>query len=254
MYTIFLTTFREIIRGRFWWLMGFFAVIEIFGLVFFQIISLEQAEFVVVDFGLSFIEIMGVLLILFLWNRLLSREFEEKTIYLTLSRPVSRGAIILGKFFGFSLVMVIFVAILSSILMGIMAFFGVSLTTIFFWAIVGIFAKLVILTAIILFFSIFLSGILATFSTLAVYIIAHSGYALLEYAINSENTVLLTMGQAIVFVFPNFQALNLKNMVHLTNLPSASHFFWVFAFSFVYLTIILFLSQYIFSKKSFDNI
>lgn len=94
MKNILLNTFREIIRGRFVSLVMLFVIIEIFGIFFLNTLSLNQSQFIVVDFGLSFMEIMGLFSILFLGNRLLSREFEEKTIYLTLSRPISRGKII----------------------------------------------------------------------------------------------------------------------------------------------------------------
>ncbi len=164
----------------------------------------------------------------------MAREFEEKTIYLTLSRPISRGKIIFGKFFGFTSIILLLVAVLSVVLMGLMIFFHVAISGIFLISILGIFLKLVTLVAIMLFFSIFLSSGIATFATLAVYIVAHSGYALLEFALTHANELMLNMGRAVLFVFPNFQALNFKNMVHLTQLPESSHFALIIAFAIIY--------------------
>lgn len=214
MYSVFLNTFREIIRSRFFVIVSFFAVILFAGIIFLEILSLGQSEFIVPDFGLSFIEMSSLLLILFMGNRLLSREFEEKTIYLTLSRPIERGKIILGKFLGFEAVMTIFVSALTIILIILMMAYKVAITPIFFLAIFGIFLKLTILVALILFFSIFLSSSVATFLILAVYIIAHSGYALLEFAQHQANEMMLWVGRAILFFFPNFQAINYKNFIH----------------------------------------
>lgn len=253
MYTIALNTFREILRSRFFSITCFFGIVMLLGIIFFNILSLDQSAFIVPDFGLSFMEITGLLIILFLGNRLLSREFEEKTIYLTLSRPISRGKIIFGKFFGFAAILVILIAFLSAILIGLMIFFKVPLTMIFGLAIVGIFFKWLSLLAVILFFSIFLSGGIATFGTLAVYIVAHSGYALLEYATTHEQTVMASVGRGILFFFPNFQALNFKELIHLPFVPSI-HTAIVFALSTGYIAILLGVSYYIFSKKSFDNI
>ena len=106
---------------------------------------------------------------------------------------------------------------------------------------------------IILFFSIFLSGGIATFGTLAVYIVAHSGYALLEYATTHEQTVMASVGRGILFFFPNFQALNFKELIHFSFVPSI-HTVLVFTFAIGYIVILLGTSYYIFSKKSFDNI
>lgn len=135
-----------------------------------------------------------------------------------------------------------------------MLFFSVAITPIIFVAFLGILLKLFSLVAIILLFSIFLSSGVATFGALAVYIIGHGGYMLLEYALVHENSLMLRLGQGILYFFPNLQALNFKNMVHLVNFPNISHFLSIIAFSLIYIAIILFISQKIFEKKSFDNI
>lgn len=254
MKNILINTFREIIRGRFASLVFLFVLVEIFGIFFLNTLSLNQSKFIVVDFGLSFIELVGLFSILFLGNRLLSREFEEKTIYLTLSRPIPRGQIIFGKFFGFSLSIFLLSLALFVVLLGLMLFFSVVITPIVWISFLGILLKLFSLVAIILLFSIFLSSGVATFGALAVYIIGHGGYMLLEYALVHQNSMMLRLGQGILYFFPNFQALNFKNMVHLTTFPHFSHFLFVIGFSLLYIAIVLFISQYIFSKKSFDNI
>lgn len=254
MYILALNAFREIIRGRFFSLIVFFVLVEICGLLFLNALSLGQAEYIVVDMGLSFIELSGVFMILFFGNRLLAREFEEKTIYLTLSRPVSRGSIIFGKFLGFSANMLILVLVLSLVLIALMVFCGVSISGIFLLSLFGIFLKILILTAVALFFAIFLSSGMATFATLAVYIVAHSGYALLEFALTHKNEAMLAMGRAILAIFPNFQSINFKNMVHLSSFPSVSHTATSILLSLCYLGIVLFLAKYIFEKKSFDHI
>mgnify|MGYP000474426320 FL=1 len=137
--------------------------------------------------------------------------------------------------------------------MGLMIFFEVPVTLIFGFAILGIFLKWLSLLVIILFFSIFLSGGIATFGTLAVYIVAHSGYALLEYATTHEQAVMANVSRGILFFFPNFQALNFKELIHFSFVPSI-HTALVFAFAIGYIVILLGTSYYIFSKKSFDNI
>lgn len=218
MYTIALNTFREIIRSRFFGVVSFFVIILLSGIIFAEILSLGQSEMIVPDFGLSFIEITGLLLVLFLGNRLLSREFEEKTIYLTLSRPIDRSKIIFGKFLGFSVVAGIFILILSLALAILITFYGLSLSGIFFLSIFGIFLKILILIALILFFSIFLSSGIATFSTLAVYIIAHGGYSLLEFAMHQSNEMMLWIGRSILTIFPNFIAINFKDFYHSSDI------------------------------------
>lgn len=247
-------TFREIFRSKFAPLLGLFSIIFIAIIVFFNTLSLGQSEYIVQDFGLSFIEIIGVFLILFLGNRMLSREFEEKTIYLTLSRPIARGSIIFGKFLGFSAILAISTIFLSTILLILMAFFGVSVTLVLFVSIFAIFLKLISLLAISLFFSIFLSSGIATFGVLAAYIIGHGGYTLLEYGILNQNPFFEAIASAILMIFPNFLSLNFKSQIHHFEHFNFMQILPVFGFAILYIVIILFLSKIIFEKKSFDNI
>lgn len=194
-------------------------------------------------------------MILFLGNRMLSREFEEKTIYLTLSRPIARGNIILGKFLGFALILLISLIIQSIFLISLAEFFKLSLTSVFVLSLIGIFFKHLSILIIILFFSIFLSSTVSTFLALATYIIGHSGYALLEYAKNNQNTMFEMIGNGILFFFPNLQALNIKNQIHNPEIITFDiHMMLIFVCASIYILILLFVSQYIFSKKSFDNI
>ncbi len=135
-------------------------------------------------------ELSGFFVILFLGNRLLSREFEEKTLYLHLSRPIPRSHLIFGKFLGFSGIIGILIMIETILLLVLMKSFSVAITSIFLISIVGIFLKLLIGIILMLFFSTFLSSSVATFLTLAFYIIGQSGYALLEYGLLHGNAIL----------------------------------------------------------------
>lgn len=90
MFNIARNTFREILRSKYFSLILVLSIILIFSLFFLDTLSLQQSEYIVPDFGLSFIEVGGLFIILFLGNRMITREFEERTIYLTLSRPIHR--------------------------------------------------------------------------------------------------------------------------------------------------------------------
>ncbi len=136
------------------------------------------------DFGLSFIEITGLAVVLFLGGGMLAREIEGRTIYLMLSKPIGRGQIFLGKFFGFALVMLFMVAFQSLILLGLLTLKDIAIDPLFFWAILGIILKLFSLLAVILFFTNLTSPLIAMFLTLATYIIGHSGYTMLDYALH----------------------------------------------------------------------
>ena len=74
-----------------------------------------------------------------------------------LSKPIRRGTIILGKFLGFAVVLLLVICIELVILIGILLTQGVVLDFVFFFSILGIFLKLLSLLALSLLFSTFVS-------------------------------------------------------------------------------------------------
>lgn len=101
MYSIALNTFREIIRSRAFAFIGILAVFTTTLTILAEALSLGEAPLIIPDFCLFFLEISGLMTIIILGNRMISREYEERTIYLTLSRPIRRSAIFFGKYLGF---------------------------------------------------------------------------------------------------------------------------------------------------------
>jgi len=94
---------------------------------------------------------------------------------------------------------------------------------------------------------------IAMFLTIATYIIGHSGYTMLDYAIHQGNMMMAYFGKAILTVFPNLEALNLKNYVATDAPVVLSNWFLGYGVSVLYVIVILFLSALIFSRRSFDN-
>lgn len=155
---------------------------------------------------------------------------------------------------GFSAILALSTIIQSIFFLGLCIFLKAEVNILVFISLFGIFLKHIILLALMLFFSIFLSGGIATFGILATYIISHSGYALLEYAKNNENFLIENVGNFILFFFPNLEAINFKNLVHLIENINFINIFQNIFFAIIYIIIIIFLANYAFEKKNFDSI
>lgn len=145
---------------------------------------------------------------------MIAREIEGRTIFLMLSKPISRSSIFLGKFLGFASVMVFMVVFQTALFYGLLSFQGFAIDTLFLPAILGIILKLLALLAVILFFSSFTSPMIAMFLTISVYMIGHSGFMMLDYARSGTgNESMRYLGELILTIFPNLESLNLKNYV-----------------------------------------
>ena len=116
MFTIAQNTIRELIRNKFFSVILFLGIIFILVSFALETLALGELRRVLYDFGLSFIEITGLAVILFLGGGMIAREIEGRTIFLMLSKPVSRSSIFLGKFIGFATVVVGMVAFQTALL------------------------------------------------------------------------------------------------------------------------------------------
>lgn len=92
-------------------------------IIFTGMFSWEPGK-VAVDMGLSTISFAGLIVIFFLCMPMLAGDFEKKTIYLILARPITRTHYVLGKFTGLGLVVLI-----SSTILGICAACSISIST-----------------------------------------------------------------------------------------------------------------------------
>lgn len=173
MFNIALNTFREIVRNKFFGIILFLSIILVMLSLGIDSLALGENQRVLTDFGLSFIELSGLAIILFLGGGLIAREIEGRTIYLILSKPIPRGQIILGKFIGFTLVILCVLLIETIILTTILSIQKIPFDLIFFAAIIGVFLKLLSLLALILLFSTFVSPGVALFMTIATTVIGH---------------------------------------------------------------------------------
>lgn len=66
--------------------------------------TIVESRKILLDFGLSAVSIMGILLSLFLGVTLVGWEVERRTIYTVLSKPIRRWEYLLGKYLGGALV------------------------------------------------------------------------------------------------------------------------------------------------------
>lgn len=253
MFTIALNTIRELARNKFFSLILFLWVVFLLVSYALETLALGELRRVLYDFGLSFIELTGLAVILFLGGSMIAHEIEGRTIFLMLSKPVPRTSIFIGKFLGFSVVVFAMILFQSVLLVGLFLWKDLGIDALLFPALVGILLKLFALLVLILFFSTFVSPTISMFLTLASYVIGHGGYALLDYARWEWSLQAFYMWRAILVLFPNLEAMNLKNYVATDAPITLSIWYSGYMAGCVYILTVLVIWAWIFSRKSFDN-
>ena len=246
-------TFKEIVRNRFLYLILFFAFVFILFSLALWALTLGEAEKVIVDFGLGMIEIFGLIWVLFVGSQLLFKEVEWKTIFLILSKPIKRQDFILGKFFGFSGAITLIVVFQAILFLLILLLKDIEITSLILWSLFFTLLKLEILLSIVFFFSTFMSNIMTIMVSLMVYLISHNFSLLLDIFYKFQDSLILQFIRIVQIAFPPMQALNTKDVIGSFNDFSYSFFLYNWIYAFLYITIILFFTVQIFSRKTFED-
>lgn len=253
MWNIAKNTFRELARNKMLYLILFFGIILIIFSLALAALSLGQTDKIVSDFGLAMIEVFGILSVIFIGSQLLFREIEGRTIYLILSKPIARWEFILGKFFGFAMILACIIIFQSILFFGVVWYAGTPWTPLFVITILFTYLKLMVLFAIILFFSTFVSALLAILITLGVYVISHTVSPMIDAAIRGGNAVFLRFSQVLYLLFPNFEGLNYpKNVIGTPELISTTNILANAGHAILYVAIILLFTVLIFNSKTFE--
>jgi Cu-processing system permease protein len=114
-------TFREIIRDKILYNILVISVL-LFGLGFLASkMTFLRPDRIILDFGISAVGLSSVAIAILIGSGMVNRELERRTIFLALSRPISRFQFIAGKFFGLSLVLLLNWSLLCATFLAILA-------------------------------------------------------------------------------------------------------------------------------------
>lgn len=220
---------------------------------------------VAADLSLSTISFSGLLIVLFIGINLLSKDIDKKTIYMVISRPISREQYILGKLFGISMLVVVsvlFLGVLSSIPVYLSKLSYDNPQAIFKWsiyfiAIVFIAMKLVLLVSVTVFFSSFTSSsFISLILTIATYIIGSTAEVvkgLIDTKIEGVDIspVVASVIKFVYYVFPNLSAFDLKiQAAHGLLLPDG-YILWTTLYWFFYVAIMASAAAFIMKRREF---
>lgn len=125
-WTIAKTTFHEAIRRRWVTALLGFAVVMLGISTFFTWMQLGSQQKFLRDYGLGFTVIMTLIAAIFLGVALIPPEIERRTVFTILSKPVTRLEFLLGKYLGLLFTLAMNLAVMSFIFLLSYAIFVVS--------------------------------------------------------------------------------------------------------------------------------
>ncbi len=186
--------------------------------IVFMLLSLIAGQMAVGDpyqviqsMGFWIMGIWGLMAVIYMGSNILGREFQRRTIYLVLSRPVNRTTFIIGKFAGMLLVLFSVFFLLVIFWLPEIWFAGIKIKSQHLWALVFIFGEWIMLASFSIFFASFTTPVLHNFFILGISFLGHMSNdlrLLVERGKLSEGVAYLI--KAIYFALPNLEALNFR--------------------------------------------
>lgn len=244
--------FREVIRDRILYFIGFFALLMAFAWRLLPEIAVGTHQKIFLDLGLAAIGLLGVIVAVFVGTGLINKEIDKRTILVLIPKPLSRAEFILGKHLGLSGVLAVMLGVMLVIYLLMLLGMKVSFQAL--PLIVSVFylgLELILIAAVAIAFGVFTSSIIATLMTFGVYLMGHISKDLIQLGIISKNPNILAITKNIYLILPDLERLNFRNEAVYGLLPSADVLIANALYSLVYTGLLLGISILIFSRRQF---
>lgn len=245
-------TFKEILKSRLLWSVFLIGL----SLVLVTYIATEFTygvpEKIALDFGLGMLSLSSLGISLFLGVTLLSKEIDSRTVYMVISRPVSRSSFILGKVLGLMLFQFLDVLLLSTITLGAVSFLEGEITGLVFWTIGFILLECLLLLLVVVLLSLMTNTILSTLISIALLVLGHAIKETQNVSFVKNREILKVILDFYHFILPGFYKLNLKDyVIYKSSLP-IEYLLSSVAYGLMYSGFLLCLIIVIFNKKNLD--
>lgn len=244
-------TFRETLRDKILYNLLFFALLLIGGSVVLGDLTIAEQSKIVTDMGLAAINLVGVIIAIFVGIGLVSKEIERRTVYTIVARPISRWQFILGKYAGLALTLGVNMLIMCAVFLGTLWMDQVPIHGALFQAVALVFVELLLVTALALFFSTFSSATLSAIMTLAFYVIGHLTADLKGLAAKSQSESLKGVLNALYYVCPNLEALNIKGQAAMGGAVAWTYQALASLYGLLYAALLLVAACMVFQRRDF---
>ena len=215
-------TVRENYRNRFFAIFVIFSAVLIYASLLLGVMAQDEEARVLADSGLALMELIALAYALMSAAGAITREIETKTIYLVFSRPVAKPAYLLGK---------------------------LALPDFYAAAVLFIWLKLVMITSVAVFISLFATSVVSTVTISAIlWTLGHFTQEA-KFLIERSSGAAAVALKATAYFIPNFGLFNARDLGGHTAAGPGPVF--LAAYVLLWLAVPYLFSALLFRKKEF---
>jgi ABC-type transport system involved in multi-copper enzyme maturation permease subunit len=249
--TIAWNTGREAVRSKLLYTLLFFALVLIFSSLVLAGISYVERDRILQDIGFASIRFFAIAIAIFVGVGLIHREVDRHTVYTILSKPLSRGEFLIGKYVGLVATLWLQTAIMIAAFAAVSLLRGAPLGVEHAAAFTLLAIELAVVVAIATLFSAFTTPLLATLFAGGVWIVGNLTRNLRDIGADSEVGAVRELTRLLYGVLPDLASFNLSlEAVH--GLPVMASDVWLpVIYGSAYVTITLLCAVTIFERRDF---
>lgn len=246
-----LNGFREARRNRVTLLVALFALAMLLSTSLVLNVTVSTFDRVITDMGLGAMSLMLVLLTIFLSSGLISREIERRTIFLMVSKPLSRGAFLVGRLLGNMLTVTALQLAMAAVFFALMLFYRSPITSAHLAAAGMLWFELWVLSGVGFLMSSFSSQMVSAFVTVSVYVAGNLSSDIYNLARKSHTEGLQVLGRVVYYVLPNLSRFNYRPQATYDITVPLSEVASSIAYGAAYTTVLISLAILLFNRRDF---
>ncbi len=244
-------TFVENVRNKIFYIIILFGVVIIGMSILLSNLGSSQATRILLDAGLAAIEFFALLSAIFAAVTLVLEEMESKTIYLILTRPVSRTHYLAGRILGMLLSVYCGMAAMAVVHLAILLLHGWAFTLRYPLSLLLSAEKIAIMSAVATFFSLASTSAVTSISfTVCFWVLGYFSTEMYFLSDKMPNLGAKLLLKLAYYIAPNFQYLNLRDFWNVPNITGI----WILsgaAYGLFYSILLVGLTVLYFKRKEF---
>jgi ABC-type transport system involved in multi-copper enzyme maturation permease subunit len=259
-----LSVFRESVRDKVLYNLVFFAILLMGASYLIGQLTAGQDVKIIKDLGLAASSIFGVFIAVFIGIGLVSKEVERRSIYGLLAKPIHRYQIVIGKYLGLELTLVVNLTVMALALYAVLGYVAwmtepiartgwerpaLDLALLKSFALT--FVELSIVTAIAVFFSTFSTPMLSAALTFGFFIAGRFSADLRNFDQVVASPAAAALARALYWLLPNLAPFDVRAQVVHGVPVTAGYMAFATAYGLLYGTALVLAATLIFSRRDF---
>jgi ABC-type transport system involved in multi-copper enzyme maturation permease subunit len=243
--------FREQVRSRTYLLVLLFGAAMVYASVLIGVLAVDDELRVLLDLGLGMIELTVLAAVIYGASTSILQEMESKTIYLILTRPLTKWQYLLGRFLGLVLSAAFATAGMGLVLASLLLLKGWTWQWGYpVWLFYG-FLKVILAGALATLFALISTSVVsAVVMTAFLWMLGHF-LPEVAFMVRHGGSASASLLKPTLYIIPNLQLFNLRDRMDLAHSLTAGAYLAPVGYLAAYSAVVLALAICLFDRKEF---